>query len=72
MNATANKGIWEEQIASDVKITYNTTVSPERITILKDGANPVHLDYEDGIGEPEVARARAAACEAYHITNPTI
>jgi hypothetical protein len=66
MNATATIGIWEEQLSSDVKMIYDTNRSPERITIQKQGDNPLHFDY-DNIREEDIIRVRARAKEAYNI-----
>ena len=64
MNATSKHGIWEEDYSPDVTILFDTTRSPERITIMLKGSNPVHFDYPEGIGEKEILRARAVAQES--------
>ena len=58
MNATANKLMWEEYPAPGVKILYNCEHKPERITVLFDGGAPLHYDFPDGIGEPEINQIR--------------
>lgn len=67
MTATATKGVWEEQLSSDVKMIFDTNRDPQRITIQRKGDNPTHLEFPDGIREKEVLRARSVAREAYKI-----
>jgi len=72
MNATAKKGVWTEDLSDEVTLRFDTTLVPERITIQKRGENPVHIECEAGILEKDVFRARAIACEAYHIVAPSL
>lgn len=67
MNATATTGIWDEKLSDDVTMIFNTTRDPQRITISHREFGPVHLDYDEGIGEPQILKARSMAKEAYHI-----
>jgi hypothetical protein len=67
MNATATKGIWEEKLSEDVTLIFKTNRDPERITISHKKFGPVHLEYEDGINEKDILKARARAKEAYNI-----
>jgi len=67
MNATATKGIWEEKLSEEVTIVFNTNRDPQRITISHNEFGPVHLDYQEGISEAQILKARSMAKEAYHI-----
>jgi hypothetical protein len=69
MESTAIKGIWEEKLTDDVTLIFDTTRSPQRITIQKRGENPTHLEHEV-IGEKHIMRARSVAREAYNIVQP--
>ena len=64
MNATATQGIWRETINPDTVILFDTTRNPERITIQCNGKNPVHFEFEDGIGEKEIEKAMKTARES--------
>lgn len=46
MQATETRGVWKETISDSVTILYDTTRTPERISIQKKGNNPVHIDCE--------------------------
>lgn len=67
MEATAQKGIWREDLSDEVSINFDTTRTPERATIQKRGSAPIHLDYEDGIGEKEILRAKLLARQSFGI-----
>jgi len=67
MNATATKGMWSEQPTKTVTILFDTTHSPERITVQESGKNPIHFEYENGIVETDIIRVRQFAKETYGI-----
>jgi len=66
MNATSTLGIWDKNISEDVIIRFDTTLSPERITIQKKGENPLHYNF-DAITADEVEWAEDKARELYNI-----
>lgn len=63
MNATPQIGIWEESPTPGVKIAYNCNRYPERITVLKDGGEPLHFDFPEGIGVKEIEQIRKFVLE---------
>jgi len=65
MNAET-KGIWRQTLIDDVTILFDTTRTPNRITIQKKGENPTHIETDE-ITAKDIYRARAIACEAYGI-----
>ena len=58
MNATNQKINVGRIPAPGVKILYNCAHYPERITVLKEGGLPLHFDFPDGIGTPEIEQIR--------------
>jgi len=67
MNATATKGMWSEQPTKTVTILFDTTHSPERITVHESGKNPIHFEYENGIGEAEILKVREFVKKTYNL-----
>ena len=58
MNATKHPKMWEEFPEPGTRILYNCEHYPERITVLKTGGTPLHFDFPNGIGTPEIEQIR--------------
>lgn len=67
MNTTSTKGIWKESLSDTVTMQFDTTRSPERITVQETGKNPIHFEYENGIREAEILKVREFVKRSYNL-----
>lgn len=52
-----SKGVFEMEIpVNTVKVRFDTTLSPERATVLFPGKSPVIFEYPDGIKVSDIER----------------